>query len=150
VLYLIVVWVVATGTLKIINAIALHGEVENAWLLVCSSALSVLLGVILAALASSDLPALASFVGIFAIVVGMALIVFAFRTRDRQRYGQVQFSGTPNCSLLQSLLPLENGADSAFRVMVRNTTITLRILFPVSRRLFGEGRGVGLSRNRHR
>jgi uncharacterized membrane protein HdeD (DUF308 family) len=84
-LYVIVVWAVATGTLKIINAIALRGEVENAWLLVGSGALSVLLGVILAALAGSDLPAMAPFIGIFAIVVGVALIVFAFRTRDRQR-----------------------------------------------------------------
>jgi uncharacterized membrane protein HdeD (DUF308 family) len=48
-LYVIVVWAVATGTLKIINAIALRGEVQNAWLLVGSGALSVLLGVILAA-----------------------------------------------------------------------------------------------------
>ena len=84
-LYVIVVWAVATSTLKIINAIALRGEVENTWLLVGSSALSVLLGVILAALAGSDLPAMAPFIGIFAIVVGVALIVFAFRTRDRQR-----------------------------------------------------------------
>jgi uncharacterized membrane protein HdeD (DUF308 family) len=58
-LYIIVVWAVATGTLKIINAIVLRGEVENAWLLVGSGALSVLLGVILAALAGPDLPALA-------------------------------------------------------------------------------------------
>jgi uncharacterized membrane protein HdeD (DUF308 family) len=41
--------------------------------------------VILAALAGSDLPAMAPFIGIFAIVVGVALIVLAFRTRDRQR-----------------------------------------------------------------
>jgi uncharacterized membrane protein HdeD (DUF308 family) len=88
-LYVIVVWAVATGTLKIINAIALRGEVENTWLLVGSAALSVLLGVILAALAGSDLPAMAPFIGIFVTVVGVALIVFAFRTRDRQRHGQV-------------------------------------------------------------
>ena len=79
------VWAVATGTLKIINAIALRGEVANTWPLVGSGALSVLLGVILAALAGTDLPAMAPFIGIFAIVVGVALIVFAFRTRDRQR-----------------------------------------------------------------
>ncbi|HEX5913236.1 MAG TPA: HdeD family acid-resistance protein [Rubrobacter sp.] len=84
-LYVIVVWAVATGTLKIFTAIALRGAVENGWLLVGSGALSVLLGVVLATLAGSDLPAMAPFIGIFAIVVGVALIVFAFRTRDRQR-----------------------------------------------------------------
>ena len=83
-LYVIVVWAVATGTLKIFTAIALRGAVENGWLLAGSGALSVLLGVVLAALAGSDLPAMAPFIGIFAIVVGVALIVF--RTRDRQRH----------------------------------------------------------------
>jgi uncharacterized membrane protein HdeD (DUF308 family) len=54
-----------------------------------SGALSVLFGAIIAALAGSDLPSLAPFIGFFAIVVGMALIVFAFRTRDRQRTRQI-------------------------------------------------------------
>jgi uncharacterized membrane protein HdeD (DUF308 family) len=45
---------------------------------------------------------MAPLIGIFATVVGVALIVFAFRTRGRQRHGQVYPSGTPNCSLLQS------------------------------------------------
>jgi len=88
-LYVIVGWAFATGILKITTTIMLRGEVENGWLLAGSGALSVLLGVILAVLAGSDLPALAPFIGVFAIVVGLALIVFALRTRDRQRNGQV-------------------------------------------------------------
>jgi uncharacterized membrane protein HdeD (DUF308 family) len=44
--------------------------------------------VILTALVGSDLPALAPFIGVFAVVVGLALIVFAFRIRDRQRNRQ--------------------------------------------------------------
>jgi uncharacterized membrane protein HdeD (DUF308 family) len=44
--------------------------------------------VILAVLVGSDVQALAPFIGVFAIVVGLALIVFAFRTRDRQRHRQ--------------------------------------------------------------
>jgi uncharacterized membrane protein HdeD (DUF308 family) len=84
-LYVIARWAFATGTLKIITAIALRGEVENEWLLVGSGALSVLLGVVLAVLVGSDAQALAPFIGVFAKVVSLALIVFAFRTRDRQR-----------------------------------------------------------------
>jgi uncharacterized membrane protein HdeD (DUF308 family) len=84
-LYVIVAWAVATGLLKITITIVLRSEVEDGWLLAGSGALSVLFGVILAALAGSDLPSLAPFIGVFAIVVGLALIVFAFRTRDRQR-----------------------------------------------------------------
>jgi hypothetical protein len=45
------------------------------------------LGVILAVLAGSEPPALAPFIGIFAIVVGEMLIFF--RAQDRQRHGQV-------------------------------------------------------------
>jgi uncharacterized membrane protein HdeD (DUF308 family) len=88
-LYIIVGWAVATGILKITTTIVLRSEVENGWLLAGSGALSVLFGVILAALVGSDLPSLAPFIGVFAIVVGLALIVFAFRTRDRQRARQV-------------------------------------------------------------
>jgi uncharacterized membrane protein HdeD (DUF308 family) len=84
-LYIIVGWAVASGILKVTTTIVLRGEVESGWLLAGSGALSVLFGVILAALAGSDLPSLAPFIGIFAIVVGLALIVFAFRTRDRLR-----------------------------------------------------------------
>ena len=84
-LYVIVVWAVVTGILKILTAIVLRSEVENGWLLAGGGALSVLFGVILAALVGSDLPSLAPFIGVFAIVVGLALIVFAFRIRDRHR-----------------------------------------------------------------
>jgi uncharacterized membrane protein HdeD (DUF308 family) len=88
-LYVIVGWAVVTGILKIVTAIVLRSEVENGWLLAGGGALSVLFGVILAALVGSDLPSLAPFIGVFAVVVGLALIVFAFRIRDRRRNRQV-------------------------------------------------------------
>jgi uncharacterized membrane protein HdeD (DUF308 family) len=88
-LYVIAGWAVATGILKILTTIVLRSEVENGWLLAGSGALSVLFGAILAALAGSNLPSLAPYIGVFAIVVGLALIVFAYRMRDRQRNRQV-------------------------------------------------------------
>ena len=88
-LYVIVAWALATGILKITTAIMLRGDVENGWLLAGSGALSVLFGVLLVALVESDLPSLAPVIGIFAIVVGLTLIVLAFRTRDRQRNREV-------------------------------------------------------------
>ena len=57
--YVIVGWALATGVLKILTAILLRAEVENGWLLAGSGALSVLFGVLLAALAGSDVPFLA-------------------------------------------------------------------------------------------
>ncbi len=83
--YLIVGWSVATGTLKILTAVLLRAEVQNGWLLAGSGALSVLFGMLLAALAGSDVPFLAPLIGAFAVIVGLALIVFAFRLRERRR-----------------------------------------------------------------
>ena len=82
--YVIVGWALATGVLKILTAIVLRAEVENGWLLAGSGALSVLFGVLLAALAGYDVPFLAPLIGAFAVVVGLALIVFAFRLRERR------------------------------------------------------------------
>jgi uncharacterized membrane protein HdeD (DUF308 family) len=83
--YVIVGWAFATGVLKIFTAIVLRAEVENGSLLAGSGALSVLFGVLLATLAGSDVPFLAPLIGAFAVVVGLALIVFAFRLRERRR-----------------------------------------------------------------
>jgi uncharacterized membrane protein HdeD (DUF308 family) len=84
-IYVIVGWALATGMLKILTAILLRAEVENGWLLAGSGALSVLFSILLALLAGSDVPFLIPFIGVFAVVVGLALIVFAFRLRDRRR-----------------------------------------------------------------
>ena len=48
-----------------------------------SGALSAIFGIVLAVLARSDVTYLAPFIGGFAAVVGLALIVFAFRLRGR-------------------------------------------------------------------
>jgi uncharacterized membrane protein HdeD (DUF308 family) len=84
-LYVIVAWAFATGILKITSAIVARGDTENRWLLAGSGALSVIFGGLLAVLADSELSSIAPVLGVFAMVVGLALIVFAFRTRDRQR-----------------------------------------------------------------
>ena len=84
-IYVIAGWALLTGVLKILTAVLLRAEVENGWLLAGSGVLSVLFGVLLVVLAGSDVPFLAPFIGGFAVVVGLALIVFAFRLRERRR-----------------------------------------------------------------
>ena len=83
--YVIAGWAVVTGVLEVLIAILLRTEVENGWLLAGSGALSVLFGILLAVLARSGVPFLAPYIGGFAVVVGLALIVFAFRSRERRR-----------------------------------------------------------------
>ena len=82
--YVIAGWAIATGVLKMLTAILLRAEVQNGWMLAGSGALSALFGILLVALARSDVPFLAPFIGGFAVVVGLALIVFAFRLRERR------------------------------------------------------------------
>jgi uncharacterized membrane protein HdeD (DUF308 family) len=84
-LYVIAAWALLTGILKILTAIMLRSEVENGWLLAGSGAVSVILGAILAALAGSDVPSVAPLIGASAVVVGLALVVFALRMRVRRR-----------------------------------------------------------------
>lgn len=84
-IYVIAGWAVLTGVLKILTAVLLRAEVQNGWLLAGSGALSVLFGILLVVLAGSEVPFLAPLIGVFAVVVGLALIVFAFRLRERRR-----------------------------------------------------------------
>jgi uncharacterized membrane protein HdeD (DUF308 family) len=81
--YVIAGWAVVTGVLEILTAVLLRTTVQNGWLLAGSGALSVLFGTLLVVLAGSDVPLLAPFIGGFAVVIGLALIVFAFRLRER-------------------------------------------------------------------
>jgi uncharacterized membrane protein HdeD (DUF308 family) len=87
-LYVIVAWAVVTGILKILTAIVLRQEIEDRRPMVLGGALSVLFGAILgaalAALSDADLPSLARLVGVLAVAVGLAMITFAIRLRDRR------------------------------------------------------------------
>ena len=84
-IYVIAGWAVATGTLKVLSAILLRADVQNGSLLAGSGVLSVLFGILLVVVARSDVPFLAPLIGGFAVVVGLAMIVFAFRLRERRR-----------------------------------------------------------------
>src|SRR5215211_7823201 len=86
-LFLISAWAIFTGLLKVIMAIFFRREVENAWLMGLSGVLSVLFGVVLAVLPGAGLLSLVWLIGIYALIVGVVLIVLGFRMRGQHASG---------------------------------------------------------------
>jgi uncharacterized membrane protein HdeD (DUF308 family) len=86
-LYVIAAWAIFTGILRVVLAISLRREIENEWLFVLSGVLSLLFGVILAVLPGVGLLSLVWLIGIFALIVGVVLIVLGFRMRGQHASG---------------------------------------------------------------
>jgi uncharacterized membrane protein HdeD (DUF308 family) len=80
-LYVIALWAIVTGVLKVIMAISLRREIENEWLMILSGVLSVLFGVLLAVLPGVGLLSLVWLIGIYALIFGVVWIVLSFRVR---------------------------------------------------------------------
>jgi uncharacterized membrane protein HdeD (DUF308 family) len=79
--YVISAWAILTGLLKVIMAISFRRQVENWWLMGLGGALSVLFGGILGFLPGAGLLTLVWLVGIYALILGVALIVLGFLDR---------------------------------------------------------------------
>ena len=86
-LFVISAWAIFTGLLKLVMAIFFRREVENALLMGLSGVLSVLFGVILAVLPGAGLLSLVWLIGIYALIVGVVLIVLGFRMRGQHAGG---------------------------------------------------------------
>ena len=80
-LYLIAAWAILTGVLELIAAFWLRREVEGEWVLALAGAISIILGLLLALRPESGLVAVVWFVGGYAIVFGVLLIILGFRLR---------------------------------------------------------------------
>lgn len=74
-------WAVVTGAVQIATAIRLRKEIPNEWLLLLSGALSVLVGIALVILPQAGALALVWLIGIYAILLGIALIAASLRLR---------------------------------------------------------------------
>jgi uncharacterized membrane protein HdeD (DUF308 family) len=82
-LYVIAVWAVLTGVLKVIMAIWLRREIDNEWTMALSGVLWVLLGMVLAVLPGVGLLSLSWLIGVFALGAGLTFLVLAFRVRGQ-------------------------------------------------------------------
>jgi uncharacterized membrane protein HdeD (DUF308 family) len=87
IVWLVVAWAVLTGAFEISAAIRLRREIEGEWLLALSGTLSVLLGIALLWLLSTNpaatLLSVAWLIAIYAFAAGVALIALALRLRRR-------------------------------------------------------------------
>jgi uncharacterized membrane protein HdeD (DUF308 family) len=88
-LYVVAIWAILSGVAEMIAAVSLRREIEGEWVLFLVGVLSVLLGAAMAVLPGVGLLSLVWLVGLYALAVGIALIMLAFRVRGlRSREGR--------------------------------------------------------------
>lgn len=80
--YFIGAWAVISGVLKIITAIRLRQEIENEWWMGLSGLLSIVFGVILFVAPGAGVLSILWVVGIWAIVLGVFMVMAGFRLRN--------------------------------------------------------------------
>jgi uncharacterized membrane protein HdeD (DUF308 family) len=86
-IYIVAFWAILSGIARIVMAIMLRREIENEWTIALSGVLSVILGILLIIVPSAGLLAYTWLIGLLALVVGIALIYYAFRVRGQRRSG---------------------------------------------------------------
>ena len=79
VLYLVAIWAIMMGLVRIVGAIADHEALPHAWLVALAGVVSVLFGITMFAWPGVGLLTLVYLVGIYAIVYGVIACVIAFR-----------------------------------------------------------------------
>jgi uncharacterized membrane protein HdeD (DUF308 family) len=80
-LYLIGGWAIITGILEVSEAIKLRKAITGEWALILGGILSVVFGFLLFLVPAAGAIAIAWWIGIYAIMFGVAMIALAFRLR---------------------------------------------------------------------
>ena len=79
VLYLVAIWAIMMGIVRVVGAIADHDALAHAWLVALAGVVSVLFGIAMFAWPAAGLLTLVYLVGFYAIVYGAITCVMAFR-----------------------------------------------------------------------
>ena len=81
-LYLIAFWAILTGVLEIVAGIRLRAVIANEILLILMGVLSTLFGILIIIFPGAGALAIIIWIGAYAVVFGIILIVLAFRLRS--------------------------------------------------------------------
>jgi uncharacterized membrane protein HdeD (DUF308 family) len=81
-LFYIALWAIATGVLEIAAAVRLREVIKNEWLLILAGIVSVAFGVWLIARPEAGALAVLWAIGLYAIVFGVLVVLFAFKIRS--------------------------------------------------------------------
>ena len=79
--FVIAGWAIATGVMSIIAAVRLRRQIEGEWLLALSGVMSVVFGVLAAIFPGAGALAILIWIGAYAVVFGITLIVLGLRLR---------------------------------------------------------------------
>ncbi|MGH8604347.1 MAG: HdeD family acid-resistance protein [Gammaproteobacteria bacterium] len=82
-LYIIAAWAIVTGIFEIVAAVQLRKEIEGEWLLGLSGIASVVFGALLVGFPGAGALAVLWIIGAYSILLGILLMILAFRLRQR-------------------------------------------------------------------
>lgn len=86
--YVIGIWAVVIGTLEIASAIRLRKVITNEWWLGLSGALAIVFGVLLMLAPGAGALAMVLWIGAYAFIYGVFLVLLGLRLRRHRRQGQ--------------------------------------------------------------
>jgi len=84
---LIAIWAIVTGALEIAAAVRLRRHVPGEWVLILTGIVSVLFGILLFAAPLTGALVIVWWLGAYAVLFGILLLVLAFRLRSLHRTG---------------------------------------------------------------